>query len=213
MEKNENVVFTQKWMEKAVRACLGKEDGKLTVSDLEQIKYLRTGESFDNDFFIEVSREVPPEPFADTDGGDEWIFALRDDDIKRFLDDGDTDFSQLYVSYTFEHEENMDACSQKAVKAWEQYRESICGERYYESFEDEDEWEKWYQNTAENTYRDISYFKGIRVLRIQGLKIPDYTVFAGMDRLAVLELAETVFQDKKGYEKLYDLKQLSCWLD
>lgn len=208
-----NVAFTQKWMEKAVRAYLGKEDGEITVSDLEQIKYLRAGESFDNDFFIEVSREVPPEPFADTDGGDEWIFALRGDDIKRFLDDGDTDFSQPYVSYTFEHEENMDAHSQKAVKAWGKYRESICGEHYYEAFEDEDEWEKWYQNTAENMYRDISYFKGVRVLRIQGLKIPDYTVFAGMDRLAVLELVETMFQDKKGYEKLYDLKQLSCWLD
>lgn len=213
MDKSENVTFTQKWMEKAVRACLGKEDGELTVSDLEQIKYLRTGESFDSDFFIAVSKEVPPEPFADTDGGDEWIFALRDDDIKRFLDDEDTDFSRLYVSYTFEHEENTDACSPKVVKAWEEYRESIFEERYYEAFEDENEWENWYKNTAENTYRDIRYFRGVQVLRIQGLNTPDYTVFEGMDSLMTLELVETNFQDKKGYEKLYDLKQLSCWMN
>lgn len=208
----ETVTFTQKWIEDAVRHFLKNAQEPITVQDLERIKYLKVGESFDNDFIIELSEQRPPEPFADTDGGDEWIFALQGEDIRKFLTDPDTDLHRL-SAFGFEYEENPAAGSREARKNWNDYRETIYQERYYEKIEDDEQWEQWYEETRGNIYKDLSLFTGLFVLRIQGTAMPDYTVFAGMEHLAVLELVGTCFADQGGMERLYGLRQLSCWLD
>lgn len=208
----ETVTFTQKWIEDAVRHFLKNAQEPITVQDLERIKYLKVGESFDNDFIIELSEQRPPDPFADTDGGDEWIFALQGEDIRKFLTDPDTDLHRL-SAFGFEYEENPAAGSHKARKNWNDYRETIYQERYYEKIEDDEQWEQWYEETRGNIYKDLSLFTGLFVLRIQGTAMPDYTVFARMEHLAVLELVGTCFANQGGMERLYGLKQLSCWLD
>lgn len=208
----ENITFTQSWAERAVRNFLKKEQGDITAEDIFRIKYLRIGESFDNDFIIQMSTENPPEPFADTDGGDEWIFAVRGKDIEKFLTDSHTDLHQLSV-FGFECEEDSYASSRNAEKKWEGYRDSIYEERYYEQIEDYDKWKQWYENVKLNLYRDLKLFSGLTVLRIQGMELPDFTVFETMKNLKVLELVGTGFCEKDGVEKLYGLKQLACWLD
>lgn len=208
----EKVTFTQKWIEQAVRHFLKKEQSDITAEDMMQIKYLKIGESFDNDFMIALSKEYPPEPFSDTSGGDEWIYALRGEDIEKFLKDESTDFHQLSF-FGFDHEENLSADSRKAEKKWNDYQAAIYEESYYEEIEDEDKWEQWYEDTSKNVYKDLKLFTGLTVLRIQGTEMPDYTVFAGMENLKVMELVETYFENRDGIEKLYELEQLSCWLD
>lgn len=59
--------FSQKWVEKAVCRLFGRDT--VDESDLAKIKYLAIGESFDNDFFVEMSVWEPPKPFVNTDGG------------------------------------------------------------------------------------------------------------------------------------------------
>lgn len=209
---NETVTFTQKWVEEAVRHFLKNPQEPITTQDLARIKYLKIGESFDNDFIIELSEQCPPEPFADTDGGDEWIFALQGKDIERFLTDSDTDLHCL-SAFGFEYEENHAAGSKTARKNWDDYQKTIYQERYYEEIADYDKWEQWYEETKANIYRDLRFFTGLIVLRIYGTEMPDYTPFAGMGSLAVMELVGTCFADTDGIEKLYGLKELSCWLD
>lgn len=208
----ETVTFTQKWIEKAVRNFLKNEKEPITAQDLAQIKYLKIGESFDNDFIIELSEQRPPEPFADTDGGDEWIFALQGEDIRRFLTDTETDLHCL-SAFGFEYEENHAAGLKETRKNWNDYRETVYQERYYEEIADDEQWEQWYEETKGHIYQDLRLFTGLIVLRIYGTSMPDYTSFAGMGQLAVMELVETCFADTDGVEKLYGLKQLSCWLD
>ena len=70
MKDEKKVEFTQKWIEDAVKKLQEKED--IYESDMEKIKYLRIGSDFANSYIIEMSTSTPPDPFYDTDGGDEW---------------------------------------------------------------------------------------------------------------------------------------------
>ena len=46
------MVFTQKWVEDAVRKVLNCNDGIITDEDVAQIKYLQIGETFDGEFLF-----------------------------------------------------------------------------------------------------------------------------------------------------------------
>lgn len=208
------VKFTQKWIEQAVQKLLSKEE--IEVSDLARIKYLSIGESFDNDFFIETSLEVPPKPFVDTDGGDEWTFCLRGGDISQLIEcykNGETPLQLSMFGLESEDEKWEEyANSDKAEKLWNGFLQSVSNEHYYEQHEDE-EFDAWYGDVSRGIVSDVPLFTGVEVLRIKGLEFADLEFLAVFPNLRTAEFVETVFRSTKGIERLNGLEQLSCWMD
>ena len=132
----EKVEFTQKWIEDAVKKLLQKED--IYESDMEKIKYLRIGSDFANSYIIEMSTSTPPDPFYDTDGGDEWETGSNGPTLTgRFI--------QLYIDYakenTFEYidsdtGERSFQLSSFRFRHEHEYEEHEESEEYYGDWED-----------------------------------------------------------------------------
>ena len=206
--------FTHKWVKQAVCKLFGKDD--IDDGDLEKIKYLAIGESFQNDFFIELSLEKPPKPFVNTDGGDEWILCLRGREIAKLVEDYKNKSNAILSMYYLDYEEDNDwqeyCCSTKVQTTWEKFTESIVMESYYEELDDE-EFDEWYDGVCDTLWQDMVRFAGVEVLRIQGTHIPDLTVLDKFPGLRVLELVETMFVSTNGIENLKNLEQLACWRD
>lgn len=212
--------FSQKWIAGAVSELLNKPVSEITADDMAKIKYMAFGASFQNDFFIEISLEQPPKPFVNSDGGDEWAFCLRGDDISKLVEKYKGKKNERISMYGLdrEDEEWQDyVYSRKTKNTWENFTKSIKTTNYYESFDDDDEcgkWEKWYDGVAESAYKDIELFTGLEVLRVQGLdKVPDMTFLEKLPGLRAIELVETEFVSFEGIEKLTRLEQVACWLD
>lgn len=206
--------FTQKWIESAVRGLLGKD--AVGESDLAKIKYLAIGESFQNDFFIEMSLEQPPKPFVNFNGGDEWTYCLRGADIKPLIDKfkGRTDVELSMYGLDKEDKAWEEIIfTEKSESLWKKFSKRVSKERHYEKHTDLDEWHAWYDGVSASLWRDITLFTGVEVLRIQGLEIPDLTFLDNFPDLRALELVETEFAKTDGIEKLERLEQLACWLD
>ncbi len=206
--------FSHKWVKQAGCKLFGKDD--IDESDIARIKYLAIGESFQNDFFIEMSLEQPPKPFVNTDGGDEWILCLRGGEIAKLAEDYKDKSNAILSMYYLDYEEDDDwqeyCCSTKVRTTWEKFTEGIVMESYYEEHDDE-EFDDWYDGVRGSLWRDIVLFTGVEVLRIQGTQIPDLTVLDKFPDLRVLELVETLFVSTDGIENLNKLEQLSCWRD
>lgn len=205
--------FSHKWVEGAVCKLLGKD--AVDENDLAKIKYLAIGESFDNNFFVEMSLEEPPKPFVNTDGGDEWAFCLRGEDIaeliEKFKDKTNTWLSMFGLGS--EDEEWKEYCySKKAEKLWGKFTESVVEERYYEKHSDDD-FDEWYDGVCASLWRDLALFTGVEVLRVHGLQIPDLTFLEKFTNLRTAEFVETTFASTNGIETLNKLEQLACWLD
>lgn len=209
-----SVEFSQKWVEKAVCGLLGKD--AVGESDLAKIKYLAIGESFQNDFFIEMSLEQPSKPFVNFNGGDEWTYCLRGADIKPLIDKfkGRTDVELSMFGLDKEDKEWEEIIfTEKSESLWKKFSERVSKDRHYEKHTDLDEWHTWYDGVSASLWRDITLFTGVEVLRIQGLDIPDLTFLNNFPDLRALELVETKFAKTDGIEKLERLEQLACWLD
>lgn len=205
-----SIEFTQKWIEDAVRGALGDS------ADLARIKYLAIGESFDNDFFIDLSRETPPKPFVNTDGGDEWICCLRNGDIAKLVEKYRGKTNIQMSCFGIDRPDDADwrnyCFSDEAKEKWNKFRESISDALYYEELPD-DEFERWYYGVTENTWRDVAEFTGAEVLRVHGLEFPDFKFLENFHNLRAVEFVETVFTSAEGIENLLKLEQLSCWMD
>lgn len=229
-------MFTQKWIEDAVKKLLQKED--IYESDMEKIKYLRIGEdfNFNGGYMIEMSTEVPPEPFCDTDGGDEWetggdgatvtgrFIRLYIDYIKEnpfdFIDSdtGERSFQLSQFDFWNEFQEEYEESEieedwEDSVKKWESFEKTILCETYMEEFDDDDVFEEWYRQIGRGIQQDIGLFAGLEVLRIQGAEYQDMTFLRAMPLLRVLEVVETRFASLEGMDDLVRLKQLCCWVD
>ena len=214
------MTFSQKWIGERVAEFFDKPVEAISADDMANIKYLAYGASFQNDFFIELSTEKPPKPFVNSDGGDEWAFCLRGEDISKLVEEYKGKNNEQISMYGLDREDeewNDIVYSEEAEKAWESFKKSVKTSNYYESFEDDEsceKWDKWYDDTEENAWRDIALFTGLEVLRIQGLnKIPDLNFLDKLPDLRVIELVETEFVSFGGIEKLTRLEQVACWLD
>lgn len=193
-----------------------KPVGDISADDMANIKYLAFGESFQNNFFIELSIEQPPEPFVNSDGGEEWAYCLRGEDISKLVEKfkGRNNEQLSMFGLDREDEEWQEfVYSRKTKKIWENFEKSVKTAHYYEKFEDDDEFDEWYDGVAESAYRDIALFTGLEVLRIQGLKFPDLAFLGKLPNLRAIELVETEFVSTEGIEKLTRLEQVACWLD
>lgn len=210
------VIFQCDWIEQAVRKCLEKEEGPLLCSDLEAIKYVRIGESFDNGFFIDLSTEKPPAPFADTDGGDEWEYAcaysengLSKDDLEHFIPP--LDRFQLYPQRQLDP--LVFAWDERTEEEWNRFKPSIISQVLYGDSINDGDFDSWYDRIVKTFPKDIPNFTHVEVLRINGGGIKDFTLFDGLACLRVMELVETIFESLEGCQSLTRLKQLCCWLD
>lgn len=237
MEEGKKLEFTQKWIGDAVRKLLQKED--IYENDMERIKYLRIGEDFNCGFMIEISAETPPEPFCDTDGGDEWKTGGNGGTVTgRFLPlfidyikanpfdyvDSDTgkhyfQFSQFGFWREFKKEYNKSEDEEyhedreDTVRKWKSFEKTILCETYEEEFDDDDAFDQWQRQVRRAIQKDIGLFTGVEVLRLQGAEYRDMTFLAAMPLLRVLEVVETDFVSMKGIDDLARLKQFCCWVD
>lgn len=219
---NTEVTFQCDWIEQAVRKCLKKAEGPLFDNDLEAIKYVRIGEGFDNGFFIHLSTEKPPSPFADTDGGDEWGDACAYSE--NGLSKGDLEYfiSTLGGSplYPRKQLEPLDFAWEKRTREeWNRFKTTIVSQEFYRdsdhngNFDYDGNFDCWYDLTVNTFPKDIPNFTHAEVLRINGGKIKDFTRFDRLTHLRVMELVETSFESLEGFQSLTRLKQLCCWLD
>ncbi|MDE7478900.1 MAG: hypothetical protein K2M91_13315 [Lachnospiraceae bacterium] len=239
MKEEKKVKFTQKWIEDAVKKLLQKED--IYESDMEKIKYLRIGEDFNLGYMIQMSTASPPEPFYDTDGGDEWelggaggatvtgrfiqlyINYAKKNPSFYYIDSntGKHSFQLSQFAFWDEFEEEYEELEaeeegedwEDTVKKWKAFEKTILCETYTEKFDSDDAYEKWYQQARQSIQRDIGLFTGLEVLRIQGAKFQDMTFLRTMSRLRVWEVVESRFDSLAGIDDLVRLKQLCCWLD
>ena len=215
-----SVDFSQKWVAEAVSELLDKPVSEISAGDMAKIKYMAFGASFQNDFFIEISLEQPPKPFVNSDGGDEWAFCLRGEDISKLVEEYKGKNNVHISMYGLDREDeewNDIVYSEEAEKAWESFKKSVKTSNYYESFEDDEsceKWDKWYDGVEGSAHKDIELFTGLEVLRVQGLtNVPDLTFLDKLPQLRAIELVETEFVSFVGIEKLERLEQVSCWLD
>lgn len=237
MEDEKQVKFSQKWVEDAVKKLLQKET--ICESDIKEIKYLRIGEDFNNGYMIQMSTASPPEPFYDTDGGDEWepgrsgatvtgrFIRLYIDYVKEnpfdYIDSDTGEHSFQLSQFDFWHEfgreyeesetETDSEDWDDTVKNWKSFEKTVLCETYYEKFDSDDAWDEWYQQVGRAIQQDIGLFTGLEVLRTQGAEYQDMTFLRTMPRLRVWEVVETKFFSLEGIDDLVQLKQLCCWLD
>ena len=236
MKDEKKVEFTQKWIGDAVKKLLGKED--IYESDMEKIKYLRIGSDFANSYIIEMSTSTPPDPFYDTDGGDEWKTGsngptLTGRFIQLYIDyakentfeyiDSDTGERSFQLSsFRFRHEHEYEEHEESeeyygdwedTEKKWRSFEKTILSVEYWEEFDDDDAWDAWCEKVERSIQQDIGLFTGLEVLRIQGAEYQDMTFLRTMPKLRVLEVVETYFASMEGIDDLVRLKQLCCWLD
>ena len=140
MKEEKKVEFTQKWIEDAVKKLFQKEE--IYESDMEKIKYLRIGEDFDLGYMIEMSMETPPDPFYDTDGGDEWNLGTAGGTmigkfIRLFIDYIKENPFDYIDSYTGEHRFQL-----SDLEFWDEYEEEW--DEYEKEHEESGEyWEDW----------------------------------------------------------------------
>lgn len=216
------VQFENRWLEDVVRKALDwPSEEALTTEALEKIKYVKIGRSnrFKAGFEVDLSTANPPEPFADTDGGDEWVYCLRGKSIEAFLNQERRSNLLNPSMFGFDDKEYNEAHSDAAEAAWENYKPHIVsGYDFLEVIalaqaEGMDATERREERLFYELYRDILHFTGVQVLRITELVMPDYKVFQEMKQLRVLELVETHFASDEGCGCLKGLQQLACWLD
>lgn len=231
------VEFTQKWIEDAVKKLLQKEN--IHESDMKAIKYLRIGEDFNNGYMIQMSMAVPPDPFCDTDGGDEWeqggagatvtgrFIRLYIDYIKEnpfdYIDTDTGEHSFQLSQFDFWHEFEEEYAKSEpeedgedwkdTVKKWRSFEKTILCETYIEKFDDDDAFDEWYRLAGKAIQQDIGLFTGLEVLRTQGAEYQDMTFLRTMPLLRVWEVVESNFASMEGIDDLVRLKQLCCWLD
>lgn len=239
MREERKAGFTQKWIEDAVKKLLQKDD--IYESDMKKIKYLRIGVNFDCGcgYIIEMSTEVPPEPFYDTDGGDEWetggggatvtgrfiqsyIDYIKENHFESIDPDTGEQFLQLsQFGFWSEFKKEYDEAGieeyredwEDTVKNWKSFEKTILYETYKENFDSDDAFGEWEQQAGRAIQQDIGLFTGLEVLRIQGTEYQDMTFLRAMPLLRVLEVVETQFASLEGIDGLVQLKQLCCWLD
>lgn len=173
-----------------------------------------------NDFFVQMSLAAPPRPFVNANGGDEWRFAClkKGEDpsfLKKYVDEFENKKSITLSTTSCKPDRVwMDYVgSDQAKELWKGFSESILGESYYEEQEDDERFERWYGDICSSLWQDIVLFSEVEVLRIQGLTIPDFKIFANMPDLRVLELVGTSFSSDAGIDCLYGLEQLCCFMD
>lgn len=207
------VNFKSKWVEKCVRKVLNKPEGALDSEEIFKIKYARAGGDFCGSTVLELSTELPPEPFSAFDGGDEWMVCLHSETVlgeKYKLEDYISIDGQFWVDH-FKTEEWEYAFSKEAERKWEKFEKSIVKNNLFEDYTEE---ELNMMKEEALPIDDLSLFSGLIVLRLYESEVDSAAWFQTFQELKVLELAEVgVKAEKNSAEEFSGLKQITFWGD
>lgn len=72
---------------------------------------------------------------------------------------------------------------------------------YCEEIEDDDEVDDWFDRTRDNIYKDLHLFTGLKVLRLQEVGLADFSFLQDLNKLEVLELAESDILEYGAYTR------------
>lgn len=212
-----DINFRSEWVEKCVRRALNKESGELSGEEISKIRYVKAGGDFCGGIVLELSTEMPPEPFCAFDGGDEWVCSLHsertlgeqmklEDYICRrngsiWLDHGNIEFWPY-------------AASQEAGKNWAEFEKRIIKNNIFDDYTAEQLNDMGKRGENLLPEEDLKQFSGLRVFRLFEADIDSIAYFEAFPELQVLELAEVNFQNEEGgLEPFSKLRQITFWVD
>lgn len=215
------VKFKSKWVEKCVRRVLNKPEGELESEEIFKIKYAKAGGDFSGSVVLELSTELPPEPFVAADGGDEWAVCLHSEttlgekyNLKDYID-VNSEFNDFGIDH-HKTEEWDYAYSEEAEEKWEKFEKSIVKNNIFKDYTKEE-----LNNMGEEMdfmdllpMEDLGLFSGLIVLRIYEAEVESAAWFRVFSELKVLELAEVTARVKQGGAGEFSrLKQVTFWMD
>lgn len=212
------VQFQSKWVEKCVRKVLNKPEGELDSEEIFRIKYAKAGGDFGGSIVLELSTELPPDPFADVDGGDEWRVCLHSETTlgeKYNL----RDYIEINHGFWINHNKTEEweyAFSKEAKVKWKKFKNSIVKNIIFE-----DCTEKELNEIGEDMdfmnllpMEDLGLFSGLIVLRLYEAEVDSVAWFQIFSELKVLELAEVrAKEEKNNVNEFSRLKQVTFWGD
>lgn len=209
--------FQSEWVKKCVRRALNRENGELTSDEISRIRYVRAGGDFAGGIILELSTEMPPEPFCAFDGGDEWVCSLHSEQpLGEHLNLEDY-ISRLNGRICLNHE-NIEfwpyAASREAKKNWTEFEKSIVKQAIFEDYTKEQL--NAMAKEGENLLpaEDLKLFSGLRVLRLFETDLDSTAYFQAFPKLQVLELAEVNFKNEEGGLEVFSkLRQITFWVD
>lgn len=201
-----------------MRKTLNKPEGEIDNEELFKIKYAKAGGDFSGSIVLELSTELPPEPFADLDGGDEWRVCLYSETTlgeKYNLED----YIEMDGEFGIDHhktEEWKYAFSKEAEAKWEKFKKSIIKNNIFEDYTEEELNEMGEDMDFMDLLpmEDLALFSGLIVLRIYEAEVDSAAWFRVFSELKVLELAEVgIKTEKNSAEEFSKLKQITFWMD
>lgn len=229
------IIFSQKWIEDKLKDYFEKDE--ITSEDLDKIKYLQIGDGFKGCFVFNFSNEEPFLPYRDPWGGDEWEDCTLKGEkiIKHFIEQVLSEEFDDYIDtepyrfrlYNFikENEELLEVAPEdntgtlkeqyirkkELKKALDKYHEQVVQFDYQESFDNSEVEDLWDKEIRKHILDDIRYFRRLKVLRVQGAALKDFSFVENLEELETLELAECTTETMCGIEKIGGLKQFCVW--
>ncbi len=201
--------FNNKWIELAVRKTLNILDGELTQNDFDKIKYLKIAEPYNNKYSLEISTKTPPCPFVDVNGGDEWEYCcVGKENFEKSLNIDPINISKEFGIFNY---------STNQIKLNEAYVDDIklfdeSGRESTESTSNNSlvELADWAEN-VNALVDDLTKFKNLEVLRIQGIPFNMTDFLQEFKGLKVLEMADSGSPNLETLKELKNLQQLCIW--
>lgn len=202
--------FNNNWLEKAVRDCLNIPSKALTQSDLDKITYLKIAEPYNYRCSLELSTNLPPIPFVDPKGGDEWeCCCVGKENFLKSLQLSSLEIAEECGEYTFS-KNDYENCS-KFLMSTKQYNElgQNVGEK--ESSKVIPNIKEWYENPNNCLAEDLSLFKNATIVRIYGIGFNNLNFLNEFKNLKVLECSDSGSPDEDTLKELTQLQQLCVW--
>lgn len=202
--------FNLNWLEKSIRDCLNIPTKPLTQSDIEQIKYLKICEPYNNRFSLEISTNLPPVPFVDANGGEEWeCCCVSKENILKSIKFSSMEIVDEFGEQTYTKEQYAN-CSKflQLAKCYNEYGQlngDKTSPKVLPNIED------WYENPNNCLEEDLSLFNNISILRINGIAFDNLNFIKKFKNLKVLECAESGSPNEDTLKQLPQLQQLCVW--
>lgn len=201
------IIFNTRWIELAVRKTLNIMDGKLTQEDLHKIKYLKIAEPYNNKYSLEISTKIPPCPFIDVNGGEEWEYCcVGKENFEKSLNIPPRNISKEFGLFNY---------STNQIQLNKEYASNI--KMFDETGKESTELTKtslkiveWVENT-DDLINDLIKFKNLDILRIQGIPFNKTNFLKEFKNLKVLEMADSGSPNLETLKELKNLEQLCIW--
>lgn len=207
IESHFGIVLNIRWIELAIRKILNIMDTKLTQEDLNKIKYLKIAEPYNNKYSLEISTKIPPCPFIDVNGGEEWEYCcVGKENFEKSLNIPPRNISKEFGLFNY---------STNQIQLNKEYASNI--KMFDETGKESTELTKtslkiveWVENT-DDLINDLIKFKNLDILRIQGVPFNKTNFLKEFKNLKVLEMSDSGSPNLETLKQLTNLEQLCIW--